>query len=95
MRFRKQLIAFLSVVVLGGATLGAALAAPSAQSTEGDGSEAPAVESELGVEPKAYLGVAVRPLSESVRDRLALPTDMTGVVRATALRPHGRCAPRT
>ncbi len=89
MRFRKQLIAFLSVVVLGGATLGAALAAPSAQSTEGDGSEAPAVESELAAEPKAYLGIAVRPLSESVRERLELPADMTGVVIARA---HGPAA---
>ena len=50
MRFRKQLIAFLSVLVLGGATLGAALAAPSSQSTEGDGSEAPASESETAPE---------------------------------------------
>ena len=84
MRFRKQLLAFLSVLVLGGATLGATLAAPSSQSTEGDGSEAPVTDAP---EPKAYLGVAVRPLTESVRERLELPADMTGVVIVRAQGP--------
>ena len=85
MRFRKQLIAFLSVLVLGGATLGATFAAPSSQSTEGDGSEAPAT----APDPKAYLGVAMQPLTESVRERLELPADMTGVVIVIA---HGPAA---
>ena len=86
MRFRKQLIAFLSVLVLGGATLGATFAAPSSQSTEGDGSEAPAADAP---DPKAYLGVAVRPLTESVRERLELPADLEGVV---IVRAHGPAA---
>ena len=85
MRFRKQLIAFLSVLVLGGATLGAILAAPSSQSTEGDGS-APAADPELVPDPKAYLGVAVRPLTEQVRERLALPADLAGVLVVKAQR---------
>ncbi len=83
MRFRKQLIAFLSVLVLGGATLGATFAAPSAQSTEGDGSEAPAVDAP---DPKAYLGLAVRPLTERVRERLDLPEDLEGAVVVKARR---------
>lgn len=86
MRFRKQLIAFLSVLVLGGATLGAALAAPSSQSTEGDGSEAPASESATAPDPKAYLGLAVQPLTEPIRERLELPADLEGAVVVKAQR---------
>ncbi|MCH8199454.1 MAG: PDZ domain-containing protein [Chloroflexi bacterium] len=89
MRFRKQLIAFLSVLVLGGATLGAALAAPSSQSTEGDASEAPASESATAPDPKAYLGLAVQPLTEPIRERLELPADLEGVV---IVRAHGPAA---
>lgn len=86
MRFRKQLIAFLSVLVLGGATLGATFASPSAQSTEGNGSEAPAAESELAPDPKAYLGLAVQPLSEPIRELLGLPADLEGAVVVKAQR---------
>ena len=81
MRFRKQLIAFLSVLVLGGATLGAALAAPSSQSTEGDASE-----SATAPDPKAYLGLAVQPLTEQIRERLGLPTNLEGAVVVKAQR---------
>ena len=84
MRFRKQLIAFLSVLALGGATVGATFAAPSAQSTEGDGSEPPAAEPVTA--PKAYLGVAVRPLTDRVRAQLELPEDLEGAVVVKAQR---------
>ena len=86
MRFRKQLIAFLSVLALAGATVGATLAAPSSQSTEGDGSEPPSAETEHVTDTKAYLGVAVRPLSERVRVHLELPSDLEGAVVVKAQR---------
>ena len=86
MKFRKQLIAFLSVLALGGATVGATLAAPSSQSAEGDGSEAPATEPAQVPDPKAYLGVAVRPLTERVREHFELPEDMEGAVVVKAQR---------
>ncbi len=84
MKFRKQLIAFLSVLALAGATVGATLAATSSQSTEGDGSEAPAAEPTP--DPKAYLGVAVRTLTERVREHLELPEAMEGAVVVKAQR---------
>ena len=86
MRFRKQLIAFLSVLALGGATVGATFAASSPQSTEGDASEAPAAELEHDPDGKAYLGVAVRPLTERVRSRLDLPDEIEGAVVVKAHR---------
>ncbi len=86
MRFRKQLIAFLSVLALGAATVGATLAAPSGQSTDDDASDAPPAEPAAVPDPKAYLGVALRPLSERSRVHLDVPEDLEGAVVARAQR---------
>ena len=86
MRFRKQLIAFLSVLALGGATVGATFAASSSQSTEGDAPETATADPEHAPEGKAYLGVVALPLTEGVRDRFDLPENMEGAVVVKAQR---------
>ena len=91
MKSRKLLLAFLSVLALGGASVGAALAAPylpspQGQSSQGDDPEATAAEIAHAPDPKAYLGLAVRPLTERVREALGLPEDLEGTVVAKAQR---------
>ena len=86
MRFRKQLIAFLSVLALGGATVGATFAASSSQSTEGDAPETATADPEQTPEGKAYLGVVALPLTGGVRDRFNLPENMEGAVVVKAQR---------
>ena len=91
MKSRKLLLAFLSVLALGGASVGAALAAPylpspQGQSSQGDDPEATAAETAHAPDPKAYLGLAVRPLTERVREELGLPEDLEGTVVAKAQR---------
>ena len=87
MRFRKQLIVFLSVLAIAGATVGATLAATSLQSAEGQADEGDAPETaNADPEAKAYLGVVVRRLTERARERLDVPEDLEGAVVVKARR---------
>ena len=82
MRFRKQLIVFLSVLAIGGATVGATLAATSSQGDEGGAPETANAEPEA----KAYLGVVVRRLTEQAREHLDVPEGLEGAVVVKAQR---------
>ena len=86
MRFRKPLMVFLSLLAIGGASLGAAFAASSPQSTEGATSDPSSVQPEIAPDPKAYLGVAVQPLTDPVREALGLPAELEGAVVVRAHR---------
>ena len=74
MKIRKLVLVLLAVLVLGGATLGAALAAPRGQDAADSSVKAD------GRPAKAYLGLETTKLTERIKQYLELPSDVSGLL---------------
>ena len=80
MRLRRSLIVLLSAFALVAATVGAALAAPPAQTADDGVSDPTSTEAEATRPAKAYLGLVVRKLNDHQREALGLPENLEGAV---------------